>query len=439
MTVGSTVDALAAFYKERYIDDEGKVPELLLKENVFLDLIGTSEKGVSSGKYLVAPFIDQRPQGGAATRAAAQAGAATANGGNLSGDSWVVPWGDYKASVYIGHKAMVLSKDRMGAFFQDKGRETDLLIEQFGTYFESILLGDEGHSLTPGGFTIGGSGVCTCAQKQDIVHIEKGMLLQASANDGTSTSHTLLGSGSIGYVFAVNKNAGTFTVATSDANAVALSGGTPSSWTSTMYAFRNADFGGTTTPNFICNTLGEYIPLSDPSDTLNGVDRSLDPMMRGGVRLTASECTGIGTEDRIKKLVTRMKSRAGSRPTKILIHDEQWNALATSMEAKGRRDLGEPTKAGIFSFPAIKMATSAGMIEVFSSNKVRPDVCWAMKPDAIHFRTASGFPETMNGDGNEILRKSDEDTYEFRLLSIPAFYVYSPRDVGRCPLLTTGL
>lgn len=438
--VGSTPEALAAFLKERYIDDNGKVPELLLKDNVFLDLIGTSEQGDGTGKYLVAPFIDQRPQGHGATRAAAQAGAATANGGNLSGDAWVVPWGDYKSSVYIGHKAMVLSKNRMGAFFQDKAKEIDLLLEGVGTYFESILLGDSGHSLTPGGFTIS-TGVCTCAQKQDIVHIEKGMLLQASADTGTSTSHALLGSGSIGYVFAVNKNAGTFTVATSDANAVAGTAGTPSGWTSTMYAFRNADFGGTSTPNVICNTLGEYIPLTDPTATsvLNGVDRFLDPMMRSGVKLTAAECAGLGTEDRIKKLVTRMKSRAGSRPTKILIHDEQWNALANAMEARRMRDVGEATKAGIFSFPAIKMATSAGQIEVFSSNKVRPDVCWAFKPDAIHFRTASGFPEHMDGDGNDILRKSDEDTYEFRALVIPAFYVYSPRDVGRCPLLTTGL
>jgi len=436
--VGSTVEALAAFYKERYIDDNGKVPELLLKDNVFLDIIGTSEEGDGTGKYLVAPFVDQRPQGHAATRAAAQAGAATANGGNLNGDAWIIPWGDYKSSVYIGHKAMVLSKNRMGAFFQDRAKETDLLIEGVGTYFESLLLGDEGHSVSPGGFTIS-TGVCTMVNKQDIVHIEKGMLLQASANNGTLTTDALLGSGSIGYVFAVNRNAGTFTVATSDALAVALTAGTPSGWTGTMFAFRNADFGGTTTPNFIVNTLGEYVPLLDPTDTLSGVDRSLDPMMRGGVRLTAAEVAGLGTRDRIVKLVTRMKSRAGSKPTKILIHDEQWAGLANELEARGIRNLGEPAKAGIFSFPALKMSTTAGMIEVFSSNKVRPDTCWAFKPDAIHFRTASGFPETMAGDGNTILRKSEEDTYELRLVVIPAFYVYNPKEVGRCPLLMTGL
>ena len=436
--VGSTPDALAAFLKERYIDDNGKVPELLLKDNVFLDMIGTSEKGDGTGKYLVAPFIDQRPQGMGATRAAAQAGAATANGGNLSGDAWVVPWGDYKQSVYIGHKAMVLSKNRMGAYFQDRAKECDLLIEGCGTYFESLLLGDSGHSITPGGFTIS-TGVCTCAQKQDIVHIEKGMLLQASANNGTSTSHSLLGSGSIGYVFAVNRNAGTFTVATSDANAVAGTAGDPSGWTSTMYAFRNADFGGTSTPNFICNTLAEYIPLSDPSGTLNGVNQALDPMMRGGVRLTAAEVSGLSIQDRITKLVTRMKSRAGTKPKKVLIHDEQWQALANALEARGYRNLGEPAKAGSFSFPALSMATTAGKLEVFSSNKVRPDTCWAIDPSAIHFRTASGFPEEMMGDGMSILRKSDEDTYEFRTLVIPAFYVYSPSAIGRCPLLTTGL
>lgn len=432
--VGSTPEALAAFLKERYIDDNGKVPELLLKDNVFLDMIGTSEQGDGTGKYLVAPFIDQRPQGHGATRAAAQAGAATANGGNLAGDSWVVPWGDYKSSVYIGHKAMVLSKNRMGAFFQDKAKECDLLIEGVGTYFESILLGDSGHSVTPGGFTIS-TGVCTVVNKQDIVHIEKGMLLQASADTGTSTSHALLGSGSIGYVFAVNRNAGTFTVATSDANAVALTAGTPSGWTGTMYAFRNADFGGTSTPNVICNTLGEYIPLTDPSDTLNGVNRALDPMMRGGVRFTAAECSGLGIEDRLKKLVTRGKSRAGAKFKKILIHDEQWLGLANSLEARGVRNIGEPSKAGSFYFPSIKMATPAGTIEIFSSNKVRPDTAWAFDPAAIHFRTASGFPEEMTGDGNTILRKSDEDTYEFRLLVIPAFYVYNPSAVGRCPLV----
>ncbi len=430
MTVGSTIEALAAFFKEQY--DGGEVPRMLRQENVFLDLIGTDERGSGTGDILIAPFIDQDPQGLASTRAGAQAAAQTANGGNISGAAWQVPWGDYKGSVYIGHKALSLSKDRMGAFFQDKKEEMDGVIRTFGRVFESLLLGDSGHSVTPGTFTIS-TGVCTLADPQDIVHIEKGMLLQASADNGTSTSHALLGSGSIGYVYLVNYNAGTFTVATSDALAVANTAGTPSGWTSTMYAFRNTDFGGTSTPNLICDTYGSYCPAADPADTFRGVVRTLDPMRRGGVRLTATNVLGKSLEDRIKMLCVKMSSRGGYPATKVLIHDEQWLALANSLESRGQRPIDG--KAGIFSFPKLQLATPKGMVDVFATNKISVNVAYAFDPKHLHFRTATGFPEEMQGDGNILVRKSDEDTYEFRILTIPAYYHRIPAAAGRVPLL----
>lgn len=428
MTVGSTIEALAAFMKEQY--EGGEVPNLIKQDNIFLNLLGTDERGSGTGDVCIAPFLDQDPQGVAATRAGAQAAAQTGNGGNVSGAAWQVPWGDYKGSVYIGHKAIVLSASRMGAFFQDKKEEMDGVMRTFGRVFETYLLRDSGHAL--GSFTIS-TGVCTMVNKQDIMNIEKGMLIQASANDGTSTSHSLLGSGSIGYVFRVNYNAGTFTVASSDANAQAGTAGDPSSWTGTMYAFRNTDFGGTSTPNVICDSYGAYCPASDPSDTFRGVVRTVDPMRRGGVRLTAAEVSGKSLEDRIKMLCVRMSSRGGYPAKKVLIHDEQWQALANSLEARGQRPIDG--KAGVMSYSALSLATARGKVEVIGSPKMPIDVCYAFDPQYLHFRTASGFPEKMDGDGNILVRKSDEDTYEFRILTIPAYYHRVPAAAGRCPLL----
>lgn len=422
-----TVTSFDAFLKDNY--DKAEIAKLVNEEHVALDMLDTGLR--LTGRRWIVPFVDGNPQGVGSTVAAAQAGAQqAAPGANIQGDEWTIAYGDYSAHVEVADKVMAVSSSDMGAFFEDKKEEIDGLYRTFGDVMSSYILRDAGRAL--GSFTIS-TGVCTLVNKSDIVNFEKGMLIQASADDGTSTSHALLGSGSIGYCYAVNYNAGTFTVATSAANAAAGTAGTPASWTGTMYAFRNSDFGGTSSPNRVILGYGAWCPPSDPSDTFEGVNRALDPLRRGGVRLTAAEVAGLGLEQRIKRLSVRMASR-GIAGKKVLLHPEQWQALADSLEARGNRPLNE--KVGQFNFSSLKLATPKGMVDVFADKFMPIDAAYMFDPQYIKLGSVDGFPKVVNGDGLTMLRKSDANTYEYRLVTYPAYCHKRPSACGRVPLLT---
>lgn len=424
--VGSTPTIIDSFLKDEF--EPGKVPLLVNKDHIFLDGMNTNERG--GGRQLIVPFIDKNAQGLGATRADAQTAAQTAIGGNFGGNDWNIPWGDYFASVYIGDKAMAVSASDMTSFLRDKKEEVESLYRAWGDTFEAYLLRGSGHSL--GTFTIS-TGVCTMTNVADIKNIERGMLLQASANSGESTSDSLLGSGSIGYVYKVNYNTGVFTVATSDANAVVGTAGTPSGWTSTMHAFRASDFGGTSTPNFICDTFAAWCPAADPTETsFRGVDRRPDVVRRAGVRLVAGDVTGLGLEDRIKMLLTKMGA-VGQPAKRVLIHDTQWLALANSYEARGQRAVDG--KVGVGSYSSLKMATARGTVDIYGSPHMPVTACYAYDPKVIKFKSVDGFPKVLNGDGFQMIRSATADVYEFRLVSYPAYYHKEPNGAGQCPLL----
>jgi hypothetical protein len=419
---------LQSFAKYNY--DRGQIPRLVNEDHVFLDKL--TKIGGGCGSYFDTALLDHNAQGVGPTLAVQQAVAAQASGSNVSGAQWIVPWGDYGHSVYITDKEIAQSASDLGSFFQSKKENLDSQYRNFGDSVEQLLLRDSGHSLGVGAFS---AGTITFTNKSDVVNFEVGQILQASANDGSSTGHTLLGSGSLGYVVAVNQNAGTIDVS-------ATSGGTkgvPSSWTGTIYVFRYGEFGGDTAPNQIVDSFGQYIPATDPSDTFRNVDRSINVVARSGVRLLAADCTGLSTEDRIKKIFTRMASMRNTKMSAkdVCLHPIPWQGLANSLEKRGYRILDG--KAGIFSFPKLELATAAGNVSIWQNKFMPLDVGFV--PDfatcELHYLGTAGFPSVLSGDGLTMLRRYDANTYEHRLVSYPAFVVKAPARNGRFPVQAT--
>lgn len=419
--MASTLASFDPFIKDNFTKE--KTPLLVNENHPFLDMLG--EPMEVSGDPWVVPAIDHNPQGYGGTLAKAQAGSSQTSGGNIGGFKWTVSMGDYAAVVEIGDKVIAASRNDVGAFFQNKKEEIEGLYRGWGDIFESYMLRDGGHSL--GSFTIS-SGVCTLVNKQDIRNFETGQILDVSANDGTSTAHVIIASAGLGYVVAVNYNTGVFTVAATSGGTAA----TPTNWTGTMYAFRTGDFGGDTSPNRIVFGYGSFCPAADPSATsFEGVVRTVDIVKRSGVRLVAADVAGMGIEQRLKKLATKMSSR-GKPGKKVLIHDEQWLQLATSFEARGNRPIDG--KTGIFSYPKLQMASPKGVMDIFASSFMPVDAAYMFDPEAIRFATYDGFPKVINGDGLQMLRKATTNDYEFRLHSYPGYVHRIPPATGRCPL-----
>lgn len=421
---GSTTTTFTAFMKTRYTKET--VENLTQTDRELLALIPKDPN--LSGEVFVEPIIISNPQGMGATRALAQTGAnLTGTGANVVGKKWQLTFGDYAASVYIGEKVIRASKDDMGAFLRNQATECDALIDGVADHTASLLYGDTGHSL--GTFTIS-TGVCTLTNADDIVNFQLGMQVTASANDGTSTGHSLLGSGSIGYIIAVDYNAGTFTVSATDNGAA----GTPSGWTGTMYAFRSGDFGGGATPNVIFFGLGAWLTASAPSSTsFYGNDRTLSSWLQG-VRLTSTELSGLGNEQRIKRLCTRIKGRfGGPGATHIFVNPEKWQSLADSMESRGTRPLDGTT--GTISYKKLEVAMAGKSVEIIADRFCPIGTAWALSLKNWKMRSYGPVPDVLRTDGNEVLRLSSSDVYEFRLVMFPVVSTNAPSYSGRVPLL----
>lgn len=420
MTVATTY--FNNFLKYNY--NKAEQIRLVNQDHAALDYFGNQQSG--GGLSLVDELIDHTPSGRGATLAHAQAGSQQTANSNVSGAQWVVPWGEYVGAVEIPDKVIDLSASDMGAFFQNKKEEIDGLYGKFADSFEQYMFCDSGRSLGSGTIS---TGVITFASAADTNKFCVGDLLQASANDGTSTGHSLLGSGSIGYVIAVNENAGTVTVSATSGGAA----GDPASWTGTMYFFRYGDFGGTSTPNTIVYGLPAFIPATDPSDTFCGVNRAINVGARSGVRIAAAAVAGKSTEQRLGMLCARMHSASySSTPTAIFVHPMAWYSLSEELSARGTRPLTE--KVGNFSFQTLKLQTPGGEVPILSSKFCPVNVAFAVNKKYLQIKHPSGFPKVVSGDGLQLVRKGDSNVYEYRIASYPALLVRAPGYFGRVTL-----
>lgn len=418
--MASTLTSFDAFLKEDYTKD--KIDDLSKKDRPLFGRITREED--HSGDLYVHPVKYSNGQGLGATRAKSQAGATQASGGNLAGKKWTVLFGDYSGSIEIGDKVIKASRNNAGAFLRNQSEEIDGLYEEFGNAFSTMLYSNGGQSVTPGAFTIS-SGVCTLVNADDVANIEVGQILVVSANDGSSSAHVIIASSVVGYVVAVNRNAGTFSVSLTSGGAVA----TPTNWTGTMYAFRDGDFGGSGANRIILG-LGAWIPSSDPtSTTFEGVDRTADIARLSGVRLTTAEVANLSLEQRVKKLVTRMRGRNfGPGPTDIYLNPEKWQALADSLESRGTREIG---KDAVFGYEHIKLAIAGKRVEIYADPFCPYAAMWALHMPSIKLAAYDKIPHVLNGDGLEMLRLSTSNDYEHWIQAYPAFCVSAPGYSGR--------
>jgi hypothetical protein len=427
--------ALTNFLKTKY--DKGAIPREVVQEFPFLDAVPKFTDG--GGDYFVTGVVIGNPEGLGATLAIAQANAAMA--GTLSdfkGKKWIVPYGDDSGVVYINDKDIKRARHNEDAFFNWFDEEINGIWRSFLTRHSTLMFSETGLYIAS---ATNSTGVLTLTNPADVVNFAIGMTLQASSDPGDgSGGNTLLGSGSIGYVFAVNANTGTVTVATSANNAVAGTAGTPGSWGSSLiYLFRQGDYQGGATPNVIYKGLGGWIPPTDPTtgDSWYNVDRSVAPAKLAGFRLTAADVAGMSLRKRIKRACAILNNR-GTTPgaTHVVINGEKWQDLADELESQGIRILDGQKQYG---FGASSIALSAGgkVVEVIGDRFCRSNVGFAltMPKDGsnIVMKSLRAFPHVIGQgtDGLDMLRKTDSNDFEHRGVAYPAFCVAAPGWCGR--------
>lgn len=365
-------------------------------------------------------------------------GAGTAPGAATFDGEWQLPTGQIETSLRLKYKDLVQGKTNRGAYLRNLTHQTDRHIEYFGERFAQVILGSGGYRLALVDLTNTTTGVCTVldgsgnVDASAIANFYVGMVLVASANDGTASGHTLLPSNiaaARGYVKSVDRDAGTFIVSAISASGTA---GTPAGWGAQgtdvslfpLGQFKPTLPGSTLSTKLLCQTLSDWITPATATDTFGTVDRSLDSAL-SGVRVPAASVQSLPIDHKLGFAATYMQSRyAGRKAPTFVLQSERWFELVRSLQAQGIvKDIGSILEGGAKS---VRIATVNGMAEVIAEPHQDSTFAYGLQLDEITIRHLDGLPGVANADGLEMLRQADSNDLEFRLIAFPQMLIREP-------------
>ena len=436
-------------------EQPGRIIAMSNRKTVFKDKISVRQ---DSGENFRQPALLHGGRAWADSRAAAQA-ISNDNEANLAPFEFISYVGKIKGNLLILHDEIAAtgnSRERLGAYAKTLQVKVDNQLQAFGSRINRGVLGPPGMWLFRG---ILASGVITltAADANRIAFVEpRADQLQSSANDGSSSAHSLLGSGSIGYVVSLTGRFGaapTVTVAASFGGSAA----TPAGWTegSQIYFYYRGDFkGGIDTGakfGHRIDSIQAWVTATDATDTYKNVDRSRDPRM-SGVKLISTDVTTLGVEEVFEELFDVGRERANwSGGKEMFVGTRRFRQLSRHLESRRmrtgdgktakreRKDGGDKRYASAgatFSYDTITLNHQSGAYEIIDEVDMPNDYILATNTEDWEFVHYDGFPHLLDDDGVDMLRKTSEDDYEMRWTTSASFKPKKDANItetGRAP------
>lgn len=411
--MASTVTTFDFALKEWFNDE--RVKNTVFSDRPLLGMIRKETEFQGSGHPV--PVIYKAPQGVSVALSDAQS-----NATNVGGAQFMVTAGDVTSSVEIGDKVIKASRANPGAFLQNKKAEIEGLYGMVSDTIAVALAGNGGMSLGRVSSAGWAANVATLTDKADIHKFHVGMVLVASANDGSDAAHATLGPGDTATVTAVNLAAGTVTI-----NA------TPGSWGANNYLFRRGMFFGNQA-KFVMWGVQAYIWTdASPPPTIYSQARTDDRVRLAGMAVPAADLTGKGIEERIQILGSRMTGR-GMAPGAdcYFLNPEDWQSLAIALQSRGQRSLTDDSTS--FGYQYLEVIAGAKRAKVYADRYFPMGVVFGLKLDTWTLYSLEKLIHPIKGDGLEMLRKATANDYEYRLVSYPGLGQNAPGHNGRAPL-----
>jgi hypothetical protein len=408
MATYATASNQVAALKELYTGDD-YMKDLVYKKNPFLALVPKDESPSGfAGKYIPVPLVYGTPQGRSATFSTAQS--------NQTAPA-LASFFVYRVSNYqlvtITNELLEATKDDAGAFVDEAKLNMD-------TGFRNIS-NDLAHDLfTPttgerGQISVISTGVITLADVNTVVNFEVGMALVSYRVSGSTP--TIVSGGAIGYVFAVNRSAGTITVA---ATAGSTTAATPTNWsTSDKYLAVQGDINfvssGLASANALkIQGLPDWLPSTAPSsgDSFWGVDRSVDVTRLAGVRFD-------GSSESIEEALVdgaALVAREGGQPDMCFMNFASYAALEKSLGSKVQYVDVKHEEADI-AFAGIRIHAPYGPITVIPDRSCTAQTAYLLSMDTWKLRSLGKAPHilTYGLEGLEGLRVGASDALEIRI------------------------
>ena len=400
-----------ASLKELYADDKEYMKDLVYKENPFLALVPKNESPDGfAGKYIPVPLEYGTPQG----RSHSFANAQNQQTATSLVSFFVYVIQDYQL-VTITNLLMEQTKSSAGAFVDAAKLQMDggfrnltnnIAFELFGSGTATRAASAATSSQT-GGTAIDGV-ILQITNAQQIVSIEVGQLLVASATDGGAPSlDTVL-------VTKVDRANG---IITGTASAATLS----ANWaigTGIAYLSVSGDIpstGATNTGSYqALSGLAAWLPVTTPASNDNfwGVNRSADPTRLAGCRYNAQAFT---IEEGITNALAFL-NREGGKPDLCIMDFASYAAVVNALGAKVNYVQVNHDEVEV-SFEGITFQSAYGRVTVLADRSCPPQTAYLLTMSTFKLRSLGKVPHilTYGMEGLEGLRVGNADALEIRI------------------------
>jgi hypothetical protein len=224
---------------------------------------------------------------------------------------------------------------------------------------------------------------------------EKGMWLQASADDGTTGA---VRAGRV-QVLSVDRVAGTIT-ATGNWNAGIAA------IVNTDYLFREGDFGG------VIKGFAAWLPTTAPTggDSFFGVDRSSDPVRLAGVRYAPAS----GNYEEILIDAAQLVSDQGDgSPDTVFMNPIDWGNLVKEVGSK--RVINVETDKPTIGFEGLALEGGPGTMRIIKEPNCPRFKAFMLELDTWEIWSLKDVPRILERDGNRTLREATADADELRV------------------------
>lgn len=393
------LDLSAANFALKELYDGQPVPNEVYEDNPFFALV--KKETNFTGKLYPVPLIYGTSQGGSATFSVAQGGQTP-----IQGAEFLVTRKRNYDIVTIDNETMLAASGDRGSFIDGASVVIDGGFRNSVLNISSFLFRDG--TGTRGAIATGGitSGVITLNDVNSVTQFEVGMTLQANATSGGTPRAAL------GYVVAVDRDAGTVTVSTSQGGAAA----SPSGWTAGDSLLRYGD------NNAVVTGLAGWLPSTAPStsDNFYGVNRSPDPTRLAGIRYNGS---AQDIPEALTGAAMRL-GREGGTPNYCFMSFASYTALEYALGAKVQYD---SFQVGEVAFEAIKINGPKGKIRCVPDRSCPGLTAYMLTMRTWALKSLGDAPQLLRyGDGAEFLRVSNADAGEARIGTYANLYTNAP-------------
>jgi len=252
----------------------------------------------------------------------------------------------------------------------------------------------------------GGTATLTLTEKYDAVKFQVNERLEASATKTGGAYPTVmknqpgaLGGGGLVRITAIDRQAGTLTIADIDA-------GTVAAIADNDYLYRAGDYDN------VINGWQAWVPPTAPTSTpFNGVDRSVDPDMLGGVRFDGS---ALVLSEAMTNGLTEGVIIGDAEVDHVFAHPKQVAKLVDQLGAKV--EWQEYSVTETIGFEGFKIRYDGGTARVFADRYGPVDRALGATLESWEFLSMGPCPEIFDAETDqEMLRESDIDGYEVRI------------------------